>query len=364
MKMVLALISVLLLVCPVFASQTDPLDGMTDFGASRLVDGLTQEQKQLMGDIDPVEGADLWSSLRSMLFSALRGSSGILRKAAGQSASLLAVCLLCSLFSGGTEDTQQAAVMAGVVAITIICLSPVDGMLRLSSDTVREVTAFSQLFLPVLASASAAAGAVTSGPAVCGAAVLLADVLLSLMDQFLIPGVSVFLALSAADAALNSASLRRFCSLASWAVKSGLKVLLYGFTGFLTVTQVVAGSADAMTAKAAKLTLSGMVPVVGSILSDASETLLVSASIIRNSIGVYGLLAVSAVCILPFLRIGIWYLCLKVTAAVAGITAKEPTVRMVEAVSEGMGMLLGMTGTAALMTVITVVCSLRLAGGA
>jgi len=38
--------------------------------------------------------------------------------------------------------------------------------------------------------------------------------------------------------------------------------------------------------------------------------------------------------------------------------------RMVDAVSDGMGMLLGMTGTAALMTMITVVCSLKLAGGA
>jgi len=240
----------------------------------------------------------------------------------------------------------------------------VDGMIRLASDTVQEVTAFSQLFLPVLASASAAAGALTSAPAVCGFAVLLSDVLLSLMNSILIPGILIFLALSAVDAALGVSSLRRFCGLTAWAVKSGMKVLLYGFTGFLTVTQVVSGSADAMTAKAAKLTISGVVPVVGSILSDASETLLVSASLIRNSIGVYGLLAVLAVCILPFIRIGIWYLCLKITAAVAGVTSKDPLVRMVDAVSEGMGMLLGMTGTAALMTMITVVCSLKLAGGA
>ena len=65
-------------------------------------------------------------------------------------------------------------------------------------------------------------------------------------------------------------------------------------------------------------TLSGVVPVVGSMLSDASETLVVSAGVLRNSIGVFGMLAVLALCAAPFLQTGLTYLVLKLTAAVGG----------------------------------------------
>ena len=74
-----------------------------------------------------------------------------------------------------------------------------------------------------------------------------------------------------------------------------MKIVLYAFTGYIGFTGVVSGTTDAMAMKAAKLTISGAVPVVGGILSDASEAVLVSAGIMKNAAGVYGILAVLAI---------------------------------------------------------------------
>ena len=144
--------------------------------------------------------------------------------------------------------------------------------------------------------------------------------------------------------------------------EDGLRVVLFVFTGYLTVTGVISGSADAAAVRATKAAVSGMVPVVGSILSDASETLLASASALKSSMGVFGMLAVLAICLTPFLKIGAQYLLLKGTAAVSGTIGMPQQVKLVKHAATAMGYLLAMTGACALMLLISVVCFLKVVG--
>ena len=357
-RVVLLFLILCLLPIPVRAA-----DSAAGFGAEGLSEGLTEEQQSLMGDAEPLEKISFADAVQALIGRAVRRSGGYLREATTQAALILAICLICGLAGSVGTGPMQAHVMAGVLAMTAAATGSVGGMIRLGSDTVQELTAFSQLLLPVLATASASSGALTTAPAVYGITVLFSDLLLTLATQLLIPGIYLYLAMAAVNCVLSHAGLQRLCDLIVWLLKWGLKGILYGFTAFLTVTQVVSGTADAMTTRAAKLTLSGVVPVVGSIISEASETVLVSAAMIRNSIGVYGMLAILAVCILPFLRIGLHYLSLKVTAAVAGAAAQGALLRMVDALCTAMGLLLAMTGSAALLMLISVVCSLRIVGG-
>ena len=111
--------------------------------------------------------------------------------------------------------------------------------------------------------------------------------------------------------------------------------------------------------KAAKLTISGVVPVVGGILSDASEAVLVSAGVVKNAVGVYGLVAVAAIAMGPFLRIGVQYLLLKLTAAVCGVFGNKRTAELVGDFSTAMGILLAMTGAVCLLLLISMVCFMK-----
>ena len=131
------------------------------------------------------------------------------------------------------------------------------------------------------------------------------------------------------------------------------------FAAYVAVTGVVSGSADSAAVKAAKLALSSVVPVVGSVIADASETVLVSASILRSSVGVVGLLGVCAVCIAPFLRLGIHYLTLKITSALAAVLDDSSAAEMIESTAGVMGMILGMVGTSALFNLIACVCFMK-----
>jgi stage III sporulation protein AE len=138
-----------------------------------------------------------------------------------------------------------------------------------------------------------------------------------------------------------------------------LKTMLIVFTTYMSITGVVSGTADAAALKAAKVTISTAVPVVGGILSDASEAVLVSAGVVKNTAGIYGIFAVLALIAEPFLRIGVHYLILKLTTAVCGIFGSKRITGLIGDFTSVMGLLLAMTGTVCLMILISTVCFLR-----
>ena len=82
---------------------------------------------------------------------------------------------------------------------------------------------------------------------------------------------------------------------------------------------------------------------------------------LKNSVGVFGMLAVLAVCLTPFLRVGVQYLMLKLTAAVSGTVGLPSHVKLIKHFSSAMGYLLAMNGACALMALICVVCFLKVA---
>ena len=104
------------------------------------------------------------------------------------------------------------------------------------------------------------------------------------------------------------------------------------------------------------------VPVVGSMISDASETVLVSAGILRSSAGVFGMLVVVAICLLPLIRLGVQHILLKLTAALSSTVGEKPLVDLIESVSDVMGFLMGMTGASGFMLLISCVCSIKVVG--
>ena len=144
-----------------------------------------------------------------------------------------------------------------------------------------------------------------------------------------------------------------------WLMTWGLKVILYVFTGYMGITGVITGTADAAAVKAAKLTISGVVPVVGGILSDASEAVVISAGVMKNAVGIYGLLAVVAIWITPFLQIGAMFLLLKLTAVVCSVFGVKEASDLIEDFSGAMGLLLGMTGTISLLVLISTICFMK-----
>jgi stage III sporulation protein AE len=210
-----------------------------------------------------------------------------------------------------------------------------------------------------MSAALASQGGSISAASIYGATVLFDTVLCSLISSILLPMLYIYLVLAIVSAALEDDFLKKMRDMLKKVMTWCLKILLYVFTGYISVTGVISGAADQTAIKAAKLTISGMVPVVGGILSDASETVLISAGLVKNATGIYGFLAIVAVAIVPFLTIGINYLLLQVTSAICTVFSSKSISNLLSDFAGAMGLVLGMTGAVCLIQLISVVCFLK-----
>lgn len=285
-----------------------------------------------------------------------------LAEASASCFTVLGAVLLVSLLKGLPGTAEKMCELTGAVCVSGALLAGMNSLIRLGSQTVGELSEYGKLLLPVMTTALAAQGGVTASAALYTGTALFNSLLGSLITGFLNPLIYIYLAFSAVNSAVGDDMLKKLRDLVKWLMTWCLKTILYVFTGYMSITGVVSGSTDAATLKATKLTISGMVPVVGGILSDASEAVLVSAGLAKNAAGIYGILAILAVSLGPFLRIGIHYLMLKATAAISAVFGSKRITDLIADFSSAMGLLLAMTGTQSLLLLISTVCFLREVG--
>lgn len=309
-------------------------------------------------DLMPEDTSDFGESLLGLLQKAVDKIQPDLADARKTALSIAASVMLVSLVKAFPTEAAPAE-LAGTAMIALSVLSNMNALVCLGANTVVEMSEYGKLLLPVMTAAMAAQGsAVTSAALYTGTALF--DTLLSrLISRFLVPMVYLYLAAAVANSALGDDVFKKMRDFIKWFISWCLKMTLTVFTTYISITGVVSGTTDAVALKAAKVTISSVVPVVGGILSDASEAVLVSAGLMKNAAGIYGILAVLAICIVPFLRIGVHYLVLKVTAAICSLFGAKRMTDLVEDISAAMGLLLAMTGSVCMLLLISTICFLK-----
>ena len=304
-------------------------------------------------------GAALDDGLAELVDTGTRELAGIVRRAVRSSVLILLILLFCGLAEtvqeGAGGSPSRSVSLAGTLAVTAVAVADVNALLGMGTGAIARMTSFANVLLPTAAALTAATGAVTGAAARQLAAALFSDLLVNLIHGLLVPLLYGYIAASAAQAAVGADGLKRLGDLLKWAVTTVLTIVTMVFVGYLTASGIVAGTADAATVKAAKFAISGAIPVVGGILSDAAETVLASAGVLRGTVGVFGMITILGICLVPLLQLSVHYLAYKLTAALAAAMGDGPICALVDRLGSAFGLLLGMTGACCLLLLIALV---------
>lgn len=266
---------------------------------------------------------------------------------------------LCSVLPILSEKMAAPVELAGTAGISIALLEHTNTMIGYAANTVRDICEYGKLLCPVLTTALAAQGGITSSAALFAGTTGFISLLSVLVSRCFVPIIYIFLTFSITNSAFCDHGLKKVSEAAKNILHWLLKTLLIVFTTYMSITGVVSGITDAAALKAAKLTMSTVVPVVGSILSDASESVLVSMGIIKNAAGIYGILATLAVFMGPFIKVGIQYLLLKISAWICSLFTSKNISGLIEDFSTAMGLLLAMVAVSCVMVFISTICFMK-----
>ena len=307
----------------------------------------------------PSNTEDLQEGLQELIRKAMNTLTPDLREASRVGMGILTSALLVSIVQTFSVSGQHMSETAGVAVVAVMLLANTGAMIRLAAETVHEISEYGKLLLPVMTAALAAQGGITASGSLYAGTAFFSALLQSALDTFLVPGIYLYLSLSIAGAATGENLLKRLGDLLKQVLGWCLRMLLIIFTAFLSLTHVVSGTTDAAALKAVKVSMSSFIPVVGGILSDASEAVLVSAGMMKNAAGIYGILVVLALFLHPFLRIGVHYLILKFTGGICSVFNTVRILTVLDAFCNAMALLLAMTGAGCVMVLISTVCFMK-----
>lgn len=329
---------------------------------------LEQAGEPYLGSVDLSDGLDVGEVVRNLGETVREELETVVKTSVRSCVLLLAVTLLCGLAEGmGTAaggDPMKVTTLAAALAITAVAVGDVHTLLAMGEETIYRLEDLGDVLLPVVTMATAASGAPAAAAVKHGVTILFSDLLLGIISRFLIPLCYAYAAVNVAWAALGNGGLKRIGGMIKWIITTVLSVLLLAFIAYLNLSGVISGSADAATIKAAKFTMSNLVPVVGGVIADTAETLLAGASVLRNTAGVFGMLAVGGICLGPFLNLGVHYLMYKVTAALAATVTEDSRVTgLIEALGGAFGVILGMTASCGVLLVVAMISAVSAVGG-
>ncbi len=335
-----------------------------DAQAAELPEDLTDALPEAAGDLMEVEGLSgpegFSQGLAGIVERLAGGVKAVLRQRLRGAASILLVAVACGVVDGFAQGTGKGAAflpMAGALAVTLLTAGSLEDLIGLGAETIRELNVFSKALLPTLAAATAASGAVTTATFQQVTTVFLADLLMELIDGLLIPLVYLYIGALAAGACLPENRLGAIAEALKKTVIWILTSSLLLFTVYLSTVRVIAGAADGASVKVAKAAISGAVPVVGGIIAEAAETVLAGAGMLKNTIGVFGMLAILAACAYPFLQLGVQYLLYKLSAFLAAAVGAPELCKLIDGLGGAFGLVLGMTGSCALLLLVSVLSS-------
>lgn len=282
-----------------------------------------------------------------------------LRESRTEMINILVIALLSGVLqvlksSGKDDSVSESALFACFVMITIAALKIFSSAAGYGVDVIHSVSDFITKLSPVLTVLLASGGSVTSAAAFHPILSGSVYVMTLLIDKCVVPLIYLSAVLGIAGHVTPQLKLSAFTRLLRSAGKWLLTAALTVFTGVTALYGLSAPSFDAVALKTMKFAVGSFVPVVGGILSETVETVLSGTQLMKNAVGVAGIVSLAAVTIVPVLKIFAVLLMLELCAAAAEPVTDKRICDMLKDVAASISLILGMVITISVLFIICI----------
>lgn len=270
---------------------------------------------------------------------------------------ILGVIFVFSVFS---FEKNRVIHCVAVSAAAIALIAPILTFLNSASSSMKTCASFITGMVPVFSSFMLSGGLAVSSGILSGCILLLSRGITTVASSILLPIVCSGLSLSAVGAFVPelktesiASSVRKF---AIWTVGAILVIYLT----FLGIQSGITSSLDGLAQKTAKLTVSSAVPIVGSIISDASDTVFGAAQLIKSGIGGFSFVVIILIFIKPLLCGIAWMIALKIAEFAASSFGSDQMGTLAAAVQKSVSVVIAMLAASCVSLIISIAVMVKL----
>lgn len=342
------------------------MDMTVDFTQSLGLEELSERIGGVFG------GSDL--SFFDLILNALKGENGLslkwifhsVRQAVGAEAAdykmIFASILIIGIFSavfaqfGQLFESRQVADISYDIAfllMVMVLLKIMQKGMDIAQESLLTIADFSKLLVPTYCLSVGFAAGSTTAIAFYELALIVIYLIENLLLVAVVPMIYVYTLLSVMSGISSDGRLDGILNFTKKGISFVLKCCVTAISGIGLLQGMITPVIDSVSTGALQKLVS-VIPGIGGFVNTASDVVYGSAVLVKNAVGVAGILLLLLLCAMPLLKLLLLALSLKAAAAISGVVADARMSRCVEQVSEGSVLLLRTLTCAMALFIVTV----------
>ncbi len=208
---------------------------------------------------------------------------------------------LVSAFEKGT--TGQLTYMVTFLVLITIAVGSFGLAVQLGREVVDKMVIFMQALLPVMLTLMVAVGGITSAAILHPIIFVSITAIGTIIKNVILPLIFFAAVLDIISHLSSRFQVSRLGGLMKTCAMSALGILSTLFLGLLALQGVAGAVGDSLAVRTAKFAADAFIPVVGGVFSEALEAVVGSSLLLKNAVGIGGLIVICLIMVIPLLKI-------------------------------------------------------------
>lgn len=234
---------------------------------------------------------------------------------------LVSVGILSSIL-GGLKTKFNEKSIGDIVHFVCFCVSIlvvgtiIKGLIQNTQTSINSMQKQMSAIFPIILTMMTALGATSSVSVFQPALAIFSNVSSKIFSSIILPIFTLSFAFGIIGNLSNNVKLDKFNSFFSSLFKWLVGVLFTIFFATMSIQGITAGSFDSVSIRTVKFTMSSYVPVLGGYLSQGMDIILATSVLVKNAVGLVGIVVLLASILAPILEIVVVSLLLKGASAI------------------------------------------------
>lgn len=271
--------------------------------------------------------------------------------------SILAIIIIHSILKSISESLENDGIAKLIyyvqyILIVTIIMSNLTDIVKLVEKTTSNLVAFMNMLIPLLITLMMYTGSITTSSVVEPIILFVINFIGNIIQDLIIPLVLIFTSLVVISKISDKVQIDKLAKFLKSGIVWFLGIVLTVFVGVVSLEGTLSSSVDGITAKTTKAVVSSAIPVVGKILGDAVDTVLGCGIVLKNAVGLVGVIIVVGICIMPILKLSIFTISYKLLSTVVQPVADEKIVSLLDQIGDIFKIFLGILCAITFMLII------------
>lgn len=279
--------------------------------------------------------------------------------------SILIIVLIHSLLKSiidGLEHKEVSKIIYYVeyILIVTIIMSSFSEILDSVKNSITDLIGFSQSLIPLLITLMLYTGSITTSSVLEPILLFLIQFIANLIQNLILPVVSIIVVLIVISKISERIQITKLAKFMNTSIVWFLGIVLTLFVGVMSLEGTLTASVDGITAKTTKAAVSNLIPVVGKILGDSVDTVLGCGVVLKNAVGVVGVIVIIGICLLPIIKLATFSIMYSILSCVIEPLADEKIVKLIEEMSGIFKLLLAILCSVSVLLIIGVTLVIKI----